>query len=243
MKDITQQLYDLNEEFYKLFGRLKSNEGALVKTENKEAFANSIMEIYKIEAEKLLLSYEGEQAPEIYLLKCLKAEKKPRRGFFRRNRAMKTMDEQLYGILNNYFDKLKVQFEAKEQPHTEQLPETSEAPAAHLEAAEQSVAQRPADLEPNMPQPQPEDEAPATEPEISEEPATQSETAEDPAPPSLSQQPKKHKRGDRNAQPIEQQKTSEAPVAQSEAAEQPSDPLKLEEVPTDGGAQIRLQIL
>lgn len=244
MKDITEQLYDLNEKFYKLFGRLKSNEGALVSTQNKEEFANSIMGIYKIEAKKLLISYEGEQAPALYLLEYLAAAKKPRRGLFRRNRAMKVLDDQLVGILDDYFDTLKVQSEAEELPHAEPLPETSEAAAAHLEAAEQSVVQLPVEPAPKKTS-DPKHEAevqPAeqqtTDPltEQSEAPAVQSES--DPTQ-SLK---KKHKRGNKDTQSAEQSTTSEAMAAPTEASKQLSEPLKLEEVPTDGGAQICLHI-
>lgn len=229
MKDITEQLYDLNEKFYKLFGRLKSNEGALVKTENKEAFANSIMEIYKIEAKKLLISYEGEQAPALYRLEYLAAAKKPRMGLFRRNRAMKVLDEQLEGILDEYFNTLKVQSETEELPHAEPLPETSEPQAAPPEASEQSVEQHPAE--------------PAQETLAPESEAKKQLTAQQPTDP-LSEIPskKKHKRGNKNSQLIEQQPTAEAQAAPLEASEQSSEPLPLEEVPTDGGSQIRLQI-
>ena len=230
MKDITEQLYDLNEKFYKLFGRLKSNEGALVKTENKEAFANSIMEIYKIEAKKLLISYEGEQAPALYRLEYLAAAKMPRRGLFRRNRAMKVLDEQLERILDEYFDTLKVQSETEELPHAEPLPETLEAAAAHLEAAEQSVVQLPAEPAPKK----------TSDPKHEAEVQPAEQQPKDPLPEIPPK--KKHKRGNNITQPTEQSTTSEALSAPTEASKQLSEPLKLEEVPTDGGAQICLHI-
>lgn len=163
MNDIKKQLYELNEEFYKLLSRLNANAKALITEENKKVFAENIIAVYKGELEKLMLEYRAEQAPALYRLKSIAEEMKPRRGLFRRNRAMKVIDEQLGAILEEHFEKLSDNLNASGQLPAnipgETPSEVAEAPEGQL-PEEEHVETTSAPPEPLEPATEPPDEQP-----------------------------------------------------------------------------------
>lgn len=242
MKNIKQQLYELNEGFYKLFARLHSNKNFLVKTEYQEEIAENIMEVYKGEVKMLMLEYKAEKAPILYSLESIAVAMKPRRGLFRRNRAMKVLDEQLGEILEECFEKLASDLNILG------LLSEDKTPSAQSEGAEVPAEQSPAEgVSKSMSAQSEAEEQPAERtpedplPETSEAPGAQSEAEPTTTPPQPAK--KKHKRGNKDMQAtVEVPQETSAAAKQSEASEHPTESLQLDEVSIDGGAQIRLQI-
>ncbi len=120
MSEKLKELEELNEKFYKLFGRLHENKSLFNNAKAVEYFGDKIFEQYKIEYENLRIRFEEIEKPELYREQVKRGLLVPRNRFLLfRNRAKKLIDGEAAAELSKYFDDrekaLKRQLEALEK--------------------------------------------------------------------------------------------------------------------------------
>ena len=121
MSEKLEELHELNEKFYKLYGRLHENEELFMGDKKAlDWFKAKLFEQYKVEYEVLQIKFETIEKPALYEAEVRHDMLVPRKRFiFFRNRAQKLIDNEVICELDRYFaereEKLRKQEEALER--------------------------------------------------------------------------------------------------------------------------------
>lgn len=122
MLEKLDELRQLNEKFYEMFGRLYKNRKLLDNSKTVEFFGKQLFEQYKAEYEALKYKYEIEELPELEIFKLRHSELVPhtyRPWYFlwlfkRRNRALKNIERAIYCEIEAHFRKKEAALERLE---------------------------------------------------------------------------------------------------------------------------------
>lgn len=156
-----RELYDLNEHFFNLYGRLYENSEQLPK-EQTDSMAKKLLAKYEREYEKLRLREEIEQEQEIYELNLKRQQLIPRtwRKWFRRrcNRAAAISAEVVRSEVERYFEARCKALAAAEEEQPAQLQDGEQTDAG--ETAEATTKEeQPAEAGKTPAQPQDDEQA------------------------------------------------------------------------------------
>ncbi len=122
MLEKLDELRQLNEKFYEMFGRLYKNRKLLDNTKTVEFFGKQLFEQYKAEYEALKYKYEIDELPELETVKQRHSELVPRyrRPWYflflirRPNRALKNIERAIYCEIEAHFRKKEAALERLE---------------------------------------------------------------------------------------------------------------------------------
>lgn len=111
MLEKLNELRQLNEKFYDMYGRLYKNRKLLDNSKTVEFFGKQLFEQYKAEYEALKYKYEIEELPELETVKQRHSELVPRyhRPWYflflvkRPNRALKNIERAIYCEIEQHF--------------------------------------------------------------------------------------------------------------------------------------------
>lgn len=124
MSNKIDELNKLNEQFYKLFGRLYENRKLLTNAKALEFFGAKLFEQYKAEYELLKVKFETDELPELHRAYTKHGILVPRKRFvFFRNRSQKLIEGEVFNELEKYF----IEREAQLKKQTEALKRLEEA--------------------------------------------------------------------------------------------------------------------
>ena len=123
MLEKLNELKELNEKFYEMFGRLFRNRKLLDNEKTVKYFGEKLFEQYKAEYEALKYKHELIELPELEKLKQRHFALVPRKYrvwyflwlFKRRNRALKNIDREIYIELEQHFRKKEAALERLEK--------------------------------------------------------------------------------------------------------------------------------
>ncbi|MDE6597977.1 MAG: hypothetical protein K2K60_05010 [Clostridia bacterium] len=122
MLEKLDELRQLNEKFYEMYGRLYKNRKLLDNSKTVEFFGKQLFEQYKAEYEALKYKYEIEELPELETVKQRHSELVPRyrRPWYflflvrRPNRALKNIERAIYCEIEAHFRKKEAALERLE---------------------------------------------------------------------------------------------------------------------------------
>lgn len=121
MQEKLDELKNLNDKFYKMFGELFRNRKLLDNAETYKYFGKKLFEQYKVEYEVLQTKFETIEKPALYEAQVRHDILVPRKRFiFFRNRAQKLIDDKVICELDKYFAEREKELE-KQQAALERL--------------------------------------------------------------------------------------------------------------------------
>ncbi len=123
MEEKLNELRELNEKFYDMFGRLFRNRKLLDSEKTFKYFGERLFEQYKAEYEALRYKYELKELPEIEKIKQLHRELVPRESrpwyflflFRNRNRALKNIEREALIEIEQIFRRKEAALERLEE--------------------------------------------------------------------------------------------------------------------------------
>ena len=142
MQEKLDELKNLNDKFYKMFGELFRNRKLLDNAETYKYFGKKLFEQYKVEYEVLQTKFETIEKPALYEAQVRHDMLVPRKRFiFFRNRAQKLIDDKVICELDKYFAEREEELRKKEEA-LERLLEALDSVGSRTTAFDEPLAEQ-----------------------------------------------------------------------------------------------------